>query len=262
MTMGQSLLFQLKDQVGTITFNRPKELNAVNLDMARAMGELASKLPGVGDMKSIVLRGSGNHFMAGGDISVFHGEKNKTLPVISEIIDHFHAFIFCLQELPQPVISAVRGAAAGGGFSLAIGADIIIADETAKFTPAYRSLGTTPDGGGSFFLPRIVGLNKAMEMFLAGGTYSARDAKDMGLVGSVVAASELGHEVERLTATLSMNSAAANAATKRLLKGNELAAFRSHLDAEKASFLGIASESDFAEGVDAFLAKRTPIFRS
>ncbi|MBZ0262488.1 MAG: enoyl-CoA delta isomerase 1 [Hyphomicrobiales bacterium] len=85
-----------------------------------------------------------------------------------------------------------QGAAAGGGFCLAIGADIIIADETAKFTPDCRSLGTTPDGGGSFFLPRTVGLNKAMEMFLAGGTYSARDAKEMGLVGSVVAASELG----------------------------------------------------------------------
>ncbi|MBZ0262487.1 MAG: enoyl-CoA hydratase/isomerase family protein [Hyphomicrobiales bacterium] len=113
--MGQSLLFQLKDQVGTITFNRPKELNAVNLDMARAMGELAIKLPGVGDMKSIVLRGPGNHFMAGGDISVFHGEKNKTLPVISEIIDHFHAFIFCIQELPSP-LSAQSGS--GGWWRL------------------------------------------------------------------------------------------------------------------------------------------------
>lgn len=165
MTMEQPLLFQLNDRVGTITFNRPKELNAVDLDMARAMGELARKLPGVGGMKAIVLRGSGNHFMAGGDISTFRGEKNKTLPVISEIIDHFHAFIFCLQKLPQAVISAVRGAVAGGGFSLAISADIIIADETAKFTPAYRRLGTTPDGGGSFFLPRIVGPKKQWKCF-------------------------------------------------------------------------------------------------
>ncbi len=260
MTMEQPLLFQLNGRVGTVTFNRPKELNAVNLDMARAMGELARKLPGVEDMKAIVLRGSGNHFMAGGDINVFHGEKNKILPVISEIIDHFHAFIFCLQNLPQPVISAVRGAAAGGGFSLAISADIIIADETAKFTPAYRKLGTTPDGGGSFFLPRIVGPKKAMEMFLAGGTYSARDTKDLGLINSVVAASELDNEVERMATTLIMNSAAVAAATKHLLKGNELDALRSHLEAEKASFLSFASGSDFTEGVDAFMTKRAPIF--
>ena len=135
------------------------------------------------------------------------------------------------------------------------------ADETAKFTPAYRKLGTTPDGGGSFFLPRIVGPKRAMEMFLVGGTYSARDAKDLGLINSVVAAAELNNEVERVTATLSMNSAAAAAATMQLLKGNELNALPAHLEAEKASFLGFASGSDFTEGVDAFLTKRAPKFR-
>ena len=260
MTMEHPLLFQLNDRIGTITFNRPRELNAVNLDMARAMDELACKLPGVEGMKAIVLRGSGDHFMAGGDISAFHGEKNKFLPVISEIIDHFHTFVFCLQKLPQPVINVVRGAAAGGGFSLAISGDIIIADETAKFTPAYRKLGTTPDGGGSFFLPRIAGPKKAMEMFLAGGTYSAQDAQDMGLINSVVRASELEREIGRVAATLVTNSAAVTAATKHLLKGNELTSLRSHLEAEKTSFLNFSSGNDFTEGVDAFLTKRPPKF--
>ena len=181
--------------------------------------------------------------------------------MISEIIDHFHAFILCLQKQPQPVISAVRGAAAGGGFSLAIGADITIADETAKFTPAYRKLGTTPDGGGSYFLPRIVGLGKAMEMFLAGGTYTAQDANGMGLVSSVVTVSELEHEVRNVTTKLSNNSGAVMAATKHLLKGNSVAALHAHLQAEKQSFLDFVSGEDFAEGVDAFLKKRVPKFK-
>lgn len=101
-----------------------------------------------------------------------------------------------------------------------------------------------------------------MEMFLAGGTYSARDAQAIGLVNSVTSVSEFEHEVERVAATLITNSAAVAAATKHLLKGNELTSLRSHLEAEKTSFLNFASGSDFTEGVDAFLAKRAPIFMS
>ena len=262
MTTEPALLFELREHVGTITFNRPHDLNTVNLDMARAMAALASKLPATLGMKAVVMRGAAKHFMAGGDIHAFHGEKRNVLPAISEIIDHFHAFVMCLQELPQPVVSCVRGVAAGGGFSLAIGADIIIADETAKFTPAYRKLGISPDGGGSFFLPRLVGTRKAMEMFLSGKTYGAQEARDMGLINAVAPNSDLDGKTREILDELVSNSSMASAATKQLLKGSELEELRRHLDAEKASFLSLAGGTDFTEGVDAFLQKRNPAFRN
>jgi 2-(1,2-epoxy-1,2-dihydrophenyl)acetyl-CoA isomerase len=258
--MSETLLFEKNATVGVVLFNRPEALNAVNLEMAREMGRLAAKLPKIEGMKAIVLKGVGNHFMAGGDIGSFNGEPEKTLPVISEIIDHFHAFILALQYAPQPVICAVRGAAAGGGFSMAIGGDIVIVDDTARFTPAYRRLGTTPDGGGSFLLPELIGPKRAAELFLAGGAYGAAEALSMGLVNRVVPAAELDATVGQLTAELSKNSASVAAGTKALLKHRSLEAFAAHLDAEKTSFLSYAQCPDFAEGVDAFLTKRSPVF--
>ena len=139
--------------------------------MARAFREAIDGLVARHEVRAVVLRGAGAAFVAGGDIKLFGGDRDQAAAAtIAELIDHFHAATVGLQRLAAPVMASVHGAAAGGGFSLAPGADLRIAADTATFTPAYLRLGASPDGGGTFFLPRLVGPSKTLEIFLSGGT--------------------------------------------------------------------------------------------
>ncbi len=162
--------------------------------------------------------------MAGGDIKLFGGDRDRAAATIGELIDHFHAATVGLQRLPAPVIASVHGAAAGGGFSLALAADLRIAADTATFTPAYLRLGASPDGGGTFFLPRLVGPSKALEMFLSGGTYSAADALGLGFVNRVVPAADLERETAALAAAIARGARPAVAHAKALMVGRDLEA--------------------------------------
>jgi 2-(1,2-epoxy-1,2-dihydrophenyl)acetyl-CoA isomerase len=257
---GESVLFEPVDQIGFVTFNRPSRLNAINLEMARAMRQLVDGLPARDDVRVVVLRGAGSAFMAGGDIELFRGDPGQVTATVSELIDHFHAFTIGLQALPQPVIASVHGAAAGGGFSLALGTDLTIASDTATFTPAYLRLGTSPDGGGTFFLSRLVGPKRAMEMFLTGASYTAQEAERSGLVNRVVPAADLARETRDLAALLAGCASPAVARTKALFTQGELPALEAQLAAEKDSFLACIGSADFKEGVLSFLEKRAPRF--
>lgn len=258
--MDTSILFEVDDHIGFLTFNRPSCLNAINLEMARSIHELVDKLPAREDVKVLVLRGAGAAFMAGGDIELFGGDRAQAIATISELIDCFHAFTIGLQELPQPVIASVHGAVAGGGFSLALGSDMTVASDTASFTPAYLRLGTSPDGGGTFFLRQLVGPKRAMEMFLAGGSYTAQQAERFGLVNRVVPEAELDRETRKLARLLVRGASPAVRLTKALLKRGTIEALKEQLAAEKVSFLACVHSEDFREGVVSFLEKRPPRF--
>jgi 2-(1,2-epoxy-1,2-dihydrophenyl)acetyl-CoA isomerase len=200
--MDDSILLQVEDRVAFVTFNRPGRLNAIDLGMARAFRETVDGLSLRDDVRAVVLRGAGAAFVAGGDIKLFGGDRDRAAATIAELIDHFHAATVGLQRLPAPVLASVHGAVAGGGFSLALAADFRIAADTATFTPAYLRLGASPDGGGTFFLPRLVGPSKALEMFLLGGTYSAADALRLGIVNRVVPAADLERETAALATAI------------------------------------------------------------
>jgi 2-(1,2-epoxy-1,2-dihydrophenyl)acetyl-CoA isomerase len=258
--MSDAILFEVDDRIAFVTFNRPARLNAINPEMGRALGEIVDELTGRADVNVCVLRGAGPAFMAGGDVELFRGEREQLAAKVSDLIDHFHALTIGLQELPQPVIASVHGAAAGGGFSLALGADFRIAADTATFTPAYLRLGTSPDGGGTFFLARLVGPSRAMEMFLLGGTYSAAEAFRLGVVNQVVPAADLESETRKLAERLARGASPAVSETKALFMRRDIAALKKQLDAEKAAFLACVGSPDFAEGVSAFLSKRPPRF--
>ncbi len=254
--MSDSILFSVEQDVGYVTFNRPSRLNAIDLEMGRAMRDLARDLPRRDDARAIVLRGAGPSFMAGGDVELFLGEPRIVRDTISELIDCFHVFTIALQELAQPVIGSVRGAAAGGGFSLAIGTDLTLASDTATFQPAYIRLGTTPDGGGTFFLSRLVGSKRAMEIFLLADPLTAAEAARLGIVNRVVPDADLDRETRQLATRLCRNSPAAARRTKALLTREGVDLLKRQLAAEKASFLECVGTPEFTERVASFLSKR------
>jgi 2-(1,2-epoxy-1,2-dihydrophenyl)acetyl-CoA isomerase len=257
----KSITSAVEGAVATITLNRPQTLNAVSVEMARAMRNVTVELAKVPDLRVIVLQGAGAAFMAGGDIQDFQGPSERANINIAEIIDHFHDFILWLQESSAIVIGAIHGAAAGGGFSLAISTDITICAESARFSPAYRLLGTSPDGGCSFFLPHLVGSKKATEILFSGGSYTASEALQLGIVTAVVPDAEHKAAVRRAAAKLvEQNAPIAAGATKAVLKKQIIGPLREHLSAEKRAFLLCASTPDFSEGVTAFLEKRRPRF--
>jgi 2-(1,2-epoxy-1,2-dihydrophenyl)acetyl-CoA isomerase len=259
--MTDTILLHVENRIAFVTFNRPTRLNAIDIEMARALRLAVEEISRRDEVRACVLRGAGAAFMAGGDVSLFRGDPEHAAATVSELIDEFHAITIGLQQLPQPVIASVHGAVAGGGFSLALGADIRIAADTATFTPAYRRLGTSPDGGGTFFLPRLVGPSRALEMFLFGGQYSAADMAALGVIAQVVPASELERATRTLAERLTQGASPAVSQTKRLMRA-DIEALQTHLDLEKAAFLACVRSSDFAEGVSAFLAKRSPRFGS
>ena len=254
--MNDPLLFDVEGRIGYITFNRPSRLNAMNLEMATAMASLTSDLRTRTDLTVVVLRGAGGAFMAGGDVELFHGNMTQVVATLGDLFEQLHQFVITLQELPQIVVGSVHGAAAGGGFSLAIGTDLTIAAESASFTPAYLKLGTSPDGGGTFFLPRLIGPKRALEMFTLGKPCPAPEAARLGIINRAVADQDLAGETLSLADRLSKGAAFAIAQTKKLLRA-DIEALRQHLAAERAAFLKCAGTSDFAEGVSAFLQKRT-----
>jgi 2-(1,2-epoxy-1,2-dihydrophenyl)acetyl-CoA isomerase len=258
--MADTVLLQIDERVALVTLNRPERLNAIDLTMAKAFNRLVEHLASRDDVRAVVLRGAGAAFVAGGDITLFHGDPDTAAATIAELIDHFHAATMGLQRLPAPVIASVHGAAAGGGFSLALAADLRIAADTATFTPAYLRLGASPDGGGTFFLTRLVGPSRALEIFLLGGTYSAEDAVRLGFVNRVVPAADLERETAQLASTIARGAMPAVARAKALMIGRDLDALERQLHAEKDAFLACVKSRDFEEGVAAFLSKRRPRF--
>ena len=209
--MTEPILQESHAGVATITFNRPKALNAVNRAMSRALRTTLFELELDRDVRCVVLRGGGGHFMAGGDLVEFGREIGELTPEgraawFQEFIGEIHPVLACLKRMPKPVLASVSGAAAGVGMSFAMAADIAIASEDAKFTLAYCAIGTSPDGGSTHSLARLLGTRRAMGMALLGDTLDAEGALECGLVNRVVPDETLVEAVSEMTARILTNS--------------------------------------------------------
>lgn len=244
----------------SLIFNRPQALNALNLEMSQALSSFCKSLLEDQSVRVLILRGEGRAFMAGGDIHAFVGPVDETAPRITEIMECFHDFIRMLRHLPIPVLACVQGAAAGGGLSIALASDFCIAADNAKFAFAYPMLGTSPDGGSTYALSRLIGAKRAAELIFIRDRFTAMEAKEYGLINWVVSSDRLESETMRIATQLAAVSRSAFAATKNLLRiahGNNL---DEQLEQEQAAFASCAAQPDFAEGVSAFLEKRLPKF--
>lgn len=258
-----AMLVSIAEGIATITFNRPKSLNALDLDMALALREAVLRVADDGTVRVVIIRGAGAHFMAGGDVKAFDGMlKTATRQADFErMVGALHDAVIRLRSLDQPVIVSVQGAVAGFGFSLMNACDLAVAADNAYFTLAYCHLGTTPDGGATWSLPRIVGLKQAMELALLGERFDVQRALQLGLVNRVVAAADLEAETLALARRLASGPGAAYARTKRLLIDSADRTLAEQLLAEQQNFVASTQTEDFAEGVHAFVDKQKPRFR-
>jgi len=253
-----------KGAVATVTLNRPAALNALDDAMMAAMEEAFTTLEADTSVRAVVVRGAGEHFMAGGDVKLFHrgldlppAERRRRLELF---VHKVHPTVTAIRRMPMPVIASVRGAAAGFGLSLVMACDLALAADSAYFTLAYSLIGTSPDGSGTYHLPRIVGMKKAMEIALLAERFDAATALALGLVNRVVPAAELESATTALAERLAAGPSHAYGNTKRLLGQSLANSLAEQLQAEAESFADCAASEDFAEGVRAFVEKRKPRF--
>ena len=174
------LLFEVRDSVASITLNRPEILNALNLELARDLMNVAMECSGNRDVRAVVLSGAGSAFCAGGDLKSFAAQGERLPAYVTEVATYLHAAVSYLTRMQAPVIAAVQGSAAGAGMSLACACDLICAGKSARFTAAYTRIGLTPDGSLTYFLSRAVGMKRALELTLLKRTLSAEEAYHWG----------------------------------------------------------------------------------
>ena len=254
------------DGVCTLTLTRPNSLNAIDGDMADALRVVTEAAAADEEVRCVAIRGAGDHFMAGGDIAVFRSWLDE-IPDPEERRSRFEAFVHrvhpsieAIRSMPKPVIAAVHGAVAGFGLSLMSACDLAIANENAFFTLAYCHIGVSPDGSSTYTLPRTVGLKRSFEMAYLGERFGAEEAKAMGLVNRVVPDDEFETAVDGLARCLAAGPTRAYANAKALLNASAHRSLGEQLAAEAAAFADCGSGEDFAEGIAAFLEKRTPSF--
>ena len=258
--MSDTVGYSVTDGIATITLNRPQVMNALDARMIIGLREAAERAESDSAARAVVIRGAGPAFLAGGDVSSFHANLSRMPDLVRENAPELHRAILALRRAPKPVLAAVHGAVAGAGISVMAAADLAIAAEGTKFTLAYSRLGTSPDGGASHFLPRLIGSRKALEMMLLSDTFDAAEAQRLGLVNWVVAHDKLAAEAETIARRLAQGATTAFAEIKKLVNQTHDQTLAAQLNAEVEAFARCAGTRDFAEGVTAFVEKRKPNF--
>ena len=254
-----TILFSQQGSIGTLTFNRPEVYNAMNVDLILAMRDLTAQLAASKSLRALILKGAGKAFLAGGDVGLFYKQRDK-MEGVKSVGDALHAGIKNIRNMPFPVIAQIQGACAGAGLSVAMAADFAIAADVAQFNTAYTKIGLSPDGGSTYFLPRYVGMKRAIELIMLADMFDAKAAADMGIINRAVPAEQLDQEVAALAERLSRGATQAFARAKKLVNQSFVTPIDKQLDDEIAYFEECAMTDDFKEGVTAFVEKRKPRF--
>ena len=246
--------------VAWITLDRPNNGNSINLEFAQALMRAVQDCENDSDVRCIVIRGRGRLFCAGGDLLAIRGQGAGASAYVRELLGYLHEALSGLARIKVPVIAAVNGTAAGAGFSLACACDLVIAHESVRFVMAYTRVGLTPDGSSTWFLPRIVGLQRALELTLTNRELPAEEAKTWGIVTEVVPEKDFDGRVETLATTLAQGATSALGAAKRLLRGSFQQTLESQMVAEAEALCSALQGDEARIGLEAFVAKRNPDF--
>lgn len=263
--MSKDVLTEIDDGVGIITLNRPGSLNALSADMTEGLIEATGRFERDPAVRCVLLRGAGDHFMAGGDVKGFYerlkADQAAHAASLEWHVNHLHALIYSMRRMPKPTVVSVQGAAAGFGLSLMMAADLAIAADDAFFTLAYANIGFSADGGATYWLPRLVGTRKALEIAYLAERFDARKAQELGIVNFVVPRADLAEETDRLTRRLAKGPTFAYGEVKRLMHDSLQSDFDAQLHREAEAIARCAASADHLEGVSAFVEKRKPSFK-
>jgi 2-(1,2-epoxy-1,2-dihydrophenyl)acetyl-CoA isomerase len=258
--MSAVILLSVERGVATISLNRPQVLNAMDGEMMQKLRPIAESVQNDPAVRAVVVRGEGPAFMAGGDVSVFYSHLQELPELIVHWGREMHFAFLALRRMGKPVLASVHGAVAGAGFSLMCAADLAIAAADTKFTLAYASIGASPDGGSTHFLPRLLGYRKAMELALLPERFDAETARSLGLVNWVVAGDKLAEETAKIAQRLASGPTKAYAEAKRLMNQSLATSIETQMEEELFAFSRCARTADLKEGVTAFVEKRKPVF--
>lgn len=252
-------LFEVIEQVGIITFNRPEKYNAFNRQMALEVQQHLDECKKQKGIRAVYLTGAGKAFSAGQDLDEITDPDGPKLPLI--LAEHFNPIVRRIRKLDKPVLAAVNGVAAGAAANMALCCDVVVAAQSAHFIQAFSKIGLIPDSGGTFFLPRLVGWQKASALMLLGDKVPAGEAERMGMIYRVFEDDVFAAESMQLAQTLAQMPTKALALTKQALNGAFQNHFEDQLQDEEILQQRAGSTADFKEGVQAFLEKRIPHFK-
>lgn len=255
-----SIVLKIENNIGFITLNRPEVFNSFNHEMRVQMHAALDQCASDNTVRTIVIRGEGKAFCAGQDLKEV--TTPETMPGFDKILNEgYNPIIERIRTIEKPIVAAVNGVAAGAGANIALACDIVVASENAAFIQAFSKIGLVPDSAGTFFLPRLIGFQKASALMMLGDKVSAREAFEMGMIYKFYPVALFDEEVEKLAMTLSKMPTHAIALTKKLLNKSMVNDLQEQLAMESDLQIESAESYDYNEGVNAFIEKRQPEFK-
>lgn len=254
-----TILFEIKNSIAFITLNRPEKYNAFNREMALLLQEKLDECEKNISVRCVCISGAGKAFSSGQDLSEVLDENGP--PLDKAVSEHYNPIIRKIRSLSKPVLAAVNGIAAGAGANIALCCDVAIASESASFIQAFSKIGLIPDCGGTFFLPRLIGFQKASALMMLGDKISAAEAEKIGMIHKYFPDEIFASEAEKMAFQLSKSATRALAFTKEALNKSFHQGLEQQLQTEDLLQQKSASTNDFKEGIAAFIGKRSPVFK-
>lgn len=258
--MSNSILLKIENKIAFITLNRPEVFNSFNREMALSLQKNLDDCESNPEVRAIVLTGNGKAFCAGQDLKEVTSPKLN--PGFKKILEeHYNPIITRIRSIKKPIIGAINGVAAGAGANIALACDVVVAHEKVRFIQAFSLIGLIPDSAGTYFLPRLIGFQKAQALAMLGDKISAEDAEKMGMIYKVIPFENFENDVNQLASKLANMPTKALGMIKELFNKSMTNTLEDQLALESKLQIEAAQSEDYAEGVAAFIEKRQPNFK-